>query len=407
MILLPQEWKLVGLGIGSSSAALIEALFLLIAAKVKKMNMSFRPTMLSIREIASTFRSGLPASLDNVIDCIAAAVSNNILITFFPEEPLIISTVAVVNNIKKIARMAPTGIGYAASTLFGVLYSERDKSGLKRSVWEVLRFGSFVTLIWAAIVFAVLPLLMKVYGMPANHDIRLGSIFQLGFLLFFLVVFVLTIFYESTERFGMSLFLASIPDSVVYPLLLIAFIPHFQKLGIWYAQSFSLILGLFVSYVFLTLIARKIPLPLDKLLLLKKQIIHRSPTIDISVSNTDEDAVGASEYIQKFLTERGLPSRTAFITALCAEELAVDMTAHPVKRRMDNAILDIKVFDDESSMEIIIRSMGTPYNPLDFEMNGETFAKAGVKLAQKIAEKIIYTNVYKMNIVSIVVSKNT
>jgi len=81
--------------------------------------------------------------------------------------------------------------------------------------------------------------------------------------------------------------------------------------------------------------------------------------------------------------------------------------AHSVKRRMDNAILDIKVFDDESSMEIIIRSMGTPYNPLDFEMNCETFAKAGVKLAQKIAEKIIYTNVYKMNIVSIVVSKNT
>ncbi|MBR4322442.1 hypothetical protein [Treponema sp.] len=61
MILLPQEWKLAGLGIGSSSAALIEALFLLIAAKVKKMNMSFRPTMLSIREIASTFRSGLPS----------------------------------------------------------------------------------------------------------------------------------------------------------------------------------------------------------------------------------------------------------------------------------------------------------------------------------------------------------
>ncbi len=123
----------------------------------------------------------------------------------------------------------------------------------------IVQFGkSFVLeVIWAAIVFAVLPLLMKVYGMPANHDVRLGSIFQLGFLLFFLVVFVLTIFYESTERFGMSLFLASIPDSVVYPLLLIAFIPHFQKLGIWYAQSFSLILGLFVSYVFLTLIAGK------------------------------------------------------------------------------------------------------------------------------------------------------
>jgi hypothetical protein len=79
--------------------------------------------------------------------------------------------------------------------------------------------------------------------------------------------------------------------------------------------------------------------------------------------------------------------------------------AHPVKHAADNAILDIKVFDDETSMEVLIRSMGTPYNPLDFELDSETFGKAGVKLAQKVAEKIIYTNVYKMNIVSIVVGK--
>ena len=82
---------------------------------------------------------------------------------------------------KPKSRMAPTGIGYAASTLFGVLYSERDKSGLKRSVWEVLRFGSFVPLIWAAIVFALLPLLMKVYGMPANHDVKVIVLLLLAF----------------------------------------------------------------------------------------------------------------------------------------------------------------------------------------------------------------------------------
>ena len=246
--------------------------------------------------------------------------------------------------------------------------------------------------------------------MAGNPDVRLGAIIQLVFMFSFLAVYVLTVFYESTERFGMSLFMASIPDSVVYPLSLLLFVPHFQTLGIWIAQSFSLIIGLFVTYIFLSIVCRKVPLPLDKFLALKPRIIHRSPMLDISISNTDEDAVGASEYIQKFLQEKGLSARTSYITALCAEELAVDMTehfkAHPVKNRMDNAILDIKVFDDESSMEIIIRSMGTPYNPLDFEMDSETFAKAGVKLAQKIAEKIIYTNVYKMNIVSIVVSKN-
>lgn len=44
-----------------------------------------------------------------------------------------------------------------------------------------LRFGSFVTLIWAAIVFALLPLLMKVYGMPANHDVKVIVLLLLAF----------------------------------------------------------------------------------------------------------------------------------------------------------------------------------------------------------------------------------
>ncbi len=406
---LPQEWKLAGLGIGSSSAALIQSVYGLIIAKVKKLNMSFKPDMLTIKEIGNTFKSGLPASLDNVIDCVAAGIVNNILIAFFPTEPLIISTVAVANNIRKIGRIVPRGVGYAASTLFGVLYSERDKAGLKRSLWEALRFGFIVSTIWAVLVYFAIPFLMRLYGMADNPDVKLGATIQLIFMFSFLAVYILTVFYESTERFGMSLFVASIPDSVVYPITLAIFIPYLQKLGIWFAQSFSLIIGLVVTYIFTMIITRKVPLPLDKFLMLKEQIIHRAPMLDISISNTDEGAVGASERIQNFLQERGLSSRTAYITALCAEELAVDMTAHfkahPVKYAADNAILDIKVFDDETSMEVIIRSMGTPYNPLDFEVDGENFGKAGVKLAQKVAEKIIYTNVYKMNIVSIVVGK--
>lgn len=67
--------------------------------------MCFKPAVLNFGEIVETFRSGIPASLDNVIDCIATAVANNILIAMFPAEPMIISTVAVVNNVKRVSRM--------------------------------------------------------------------------------------------------------------------------------------------------------------------------------------------------------------------------------------------------------------------------------------------------------------
>lgn len=115
-----------------------------------------------------------------------AGIVNNILIAFFPAEPLIISTVTVANNIRKIGRIVPRGVGYAASTLFGVLYSERDKAGLKRSLWEALRFGFIVSTIWAVLVYFAIPFLMRLYGTADNPDVKLGATIQLIFMFSFL-----------------------------------------------------------------------------------------------------------------------------------------------------------------------------------------------------------------------------
>lgn len=409
VLLLPAHLKVVGLGLGSSLSVVVEIVYLLIAIKVKKVNLNFKPTMLSAKEMVETMKNGLPASLDNAIDCVATGIANNILIAFFPTEPLIISIVAVVDSIKRVARMAPMGVGYAASTLFGVLYSERDKSGLKHALKEAFFFGIYVTMIWAALILLALPFLMKAYGLPGNPDVQMGSVFQLVFLLSFLLIYLLTIFYEATERFAMSLVVASIPDSLIYPLLMLLFIPFFQKTGIWLAQGGCLLVGLGVIYLVSMIRYRKFPLPMDYFLNLKPHIIKRAPMLDISVMTTDEEVVGASEHISYFLDSSGAAKRNSYAAALCTEELAVDMMEHfkehPVKNIKDNAILDIKLFDDGDTMEIIIRSMGTSYNPLDFEPDNVSFSKVGVKLIQRIAEKIVYINVYKMNIVSIELKK--
>jgi hypothetical protein len=56
-------------------------------------------------------------------------------------------------------------------------------------------------------------------------------------------------------------------------------------------------------------------------------------------------------------------------------------------------------------LRTIIRNESAAYNPLDFELDNESFRKMGVKLAQKLAHSINYSYVYKMNIVTIDINK--
>ena len=68
------------------------------------------------------------------------------------------------------------------------------------------------------------------------------------------------------------------------------------------------------------------------------------------------------------------------------------------------SLLDIKLFDDRESIEILIRSLGEPYNPLDLREKSDDVPKIGVIAVQKIARSVSYKYVYRMNIVSIVLS---
>ncbi|MBQ4538020.1 MAG: hypothetical protein II995_00270, partial [Oscillospiraceae bacterium] len=88
------------------------------------------------------------------------------------------------------------------------------------------------------------------------------------------------------------------------------------------------------------------------------------------------------------------------------EELAADFVAHtPEKVKSDRVIMDIKLFSDKDSFKVLIRNSAPAYNPLDFELDDKTFSKIGVKLAQKVAKRIEYNYVYKINIVTITVEK--
>ncbi|WP_036612862.1 MATE family efflux transporter [Oribacterium sp. P6A1] len=406
VILLPRELKMAGLGIGSSTAAFLEFVGGLAVLKYRKIDARLKPVMLNPVEIRDIFKSGLPASLDNIIDCIALAIVNNIILTLIPGDALILSTVSIVNNIKKVVRLPLMAVGYDSSPLFGVFYAQRDSYSLKKAVRESLRMGMIVAVFFCIACFCATPVLTRMFGMDMTPDIQMGSFFVCLFQVGYLVQFVLTNFYESTERFGSSLMMASIPDSFIYPLMLIISIPVMGKTGLWLSFGSNPFVGQVIMIPVMMLLSRKNPTVEDRILRLKPHIINRSSSFEYEIKGTDENAVGISGKIQEYLEKNGKNRRMAYLAALSSEELAVDMIAHlketNVKESGIDSLFDIHVFNDEDSIEILIRSIGDSYDPLDYDASKNPESKIGVRMIQKVAEKVTYTYVYKVNIVSIV-----
>lgn len=147
---------------------------------------------------------------------------------------------------------------------------------------------------------------------------------------------------------------------------------------------------------------------MDRMLCLDQSIRDHVPAMDISIHSNNADVTGISRQVHEFLAQHGANAKTAYLTALCLEELAADFVAHTSlkgEKAVERAIMDIKLFSDEEFLRIIIRNAADAYNPLDYEFDDETYAKVGVKMVQKLARHIDYNYVYRMNIITIDVDK--
>jgi len=242
-------------------------------------------------------------------------------------------------------------------------------------------------------------------GVP---QFRTGVIVCLCFLPLLLAVRVMTQTFEATEKAGMGLTYSILPDSVIYPLLLLVLLPKLGYMGIWLAYAANSLPFLVLLYLIRSLGQKSFRFSADRMLALDKSIRDNVPMLDISILSSNADATGISGQVHEFLKEENVSERTAYMAALCLEELAADFVEHTQTENIKDAektIMDIKLFSDEDSLRIVIRNAAPAYNPLDFQLDNETFSKIGVKLVQKVSRHIDYSHVYKMNIITIDLEK--
>lgn len=406
--MLPDPIKLMGLGLGSACAALLDSIVAFILYKKHKFGLSLKPVFLNFSEIMDTMKSGCPSSLDNILDCLVTSVINRLVLGTFGSDGVMLSMVTVINNIRKFGRMPIQCMGYAASPLFGISYAARDKSSLIDSLKESIKLGLVITVIWEVIIYAISPVLLGIFNMGGNAIVQRGTVIVLISMPIMLIVYLLTSFFESTMRFGLSIYMAAVPDSLVYPILVALLIPTLKSDGIWFAMALNGIIVLVFSYLIMMLISRKVKVPAEKLLFLDSSIKNANSECEMTFHNTIEEAVGLSEKVSEFYKNKNVSERIQTVSALVVEEIAVDMIKHPgiEEKRAGKRVMDVKLYEDEENVQIMIRNIAPFYNPLANSDDMDNENKNGIRLAQTLAKEISYTYVYKMNIVNIVLKKS-
>lgn len=406
--LLPAGMAIAGLGAGTWTGGALASLSSLMAIKKEKIPLSFRRSDVHLKALPEICRLGFPTSANKLADSLISGVVNNLIVAAFAGDTTALSIYTAVKSTLGIGATSIATTTGCSSSLFGILYGSRDKTGLLRSLKEAYKVGLLVAVAWGLLLFLLLPVFAGFYGMAAIPQFRTGVIIGLLFTPVWLANHLIAQVLESTGKSVVSLLYASVPDSIIFPILLALLLPSMGYMGIWISTNITPLPFMLGLYLIRSLLHRSFRTNPERLLFLDESIRDNVPVFDLSIRSSNTDVTSISTQVHSFLKTQNVSERTAYMTALCLEELAADFVAHTAEERTKDAertIMDIKLFSDEDSLRMIIRNAAKRYNPLQFELDDQTFAKVGVKLAQKVARQIDYSYVYQMNIVTIQLDK--
>lgn len=405
--LLQGDTKIAGLGIGSALGTLAQTMVAFVSMSRRKVRVQYRfypPTRQNLLDALDMMRRGLPASVDNMLDSVSGSIVNRLILSLFADGTTVLALVAIVKTLNTVVRTVGRGVYYSAEPLVGILHGGRDNEGIKKAFTTALKLGLVCAAALAVVLIALQNPLLGFYNVSENPDAHIGLILVSLSGLVFVFSFTFNAVYEATEHLSFSLLVAVVPDSILYPLMLPLMTRIFGVTGVWLAMGYCFIPFFAVYYLVFALVNRKIPVPLERLLVLKR-VEDRSTALDVSIPTDAQSISFVSEQLQSFFQAHGAPGKVAYASALCMEEIAADYLAHrreagPIGKK---TYMDIKAFRDPEKIVIVLRNYDEPYNPLVFEREEESFSKIGVTMVQRIAADVVYSYAYHLNVVSITI----
>lgn len=360
---------------------------------------------ISLRNIKLIFEicnSGMATALSHLTVFIRTLAMNMIILSTAGTVGMQI--LAVCMSGYSLASIFYLGTSYTMLPIGGALYGEKDYDGLR----SLMITGTKITLGICGIilvVFEMFPLeIAEIFGIhAASVEPTFMPLFKIAFRLFALsipvggLVYILRSYYQSTGYKNTASVLTLL-EGVVFFVPILYIFSRINFTLVWLSFAVAPALSALVILIYMQYRAKKEG---------KKNFLmlgHESGVkiINFSIENKIENAIEASEEVNKICINNNVSSRIANILALATEELCTNTAKFAYGRKSKFVDIFLKIYSDEIILKV--RDNGAVFNPVSYiDNSGREVAR--LKTLKSLPAEIIYNRVIGFNTTIVILKR--
>ena len=392
-----------GMGVTGAGIALISSDVIGISYILKKYfasserNRNFYPIFDDfgkfINQVKNIIKSGIPVACSTGLISIKIWAIYQILGSTGGADAM--TLYAVCMACLSVVSMCIAGCNGAMMPIIGMLYGEKDYSGVRILIKYVLKIA--LTLSGTFVVFAILfpQIILSLYNLPENLfaegsiALRLFSVSLIGVTLTFLVMY-----YYSTiqRRFAANILSWTEGILVVVPAAWIL-AKIFGLNGIWFAFILAELAGFFVVWIYSRYVCKNSAGKLNDIFLIEKtdpEII-----VDVSLQANADNAAKISSDAKNILEQKNFDKAVALKVGVALEEMTLNIEKLNANKKID---VDLRIKRGNDKIIIALRDNGKSFNPLEYSIEEEeNLHTDGIMLLKNLVSEIKYNRILSLN----------
>ena len=279
-----------------------------------------------------------------------------------------VAAYSIVSTIATVGYCIGNGISEVSLILAGMAYSESDSKALNEIVEKQNDYAVKLNLLAMLVFVFAAPFLVSLFIDENRYSAKLATEGLRLFAVCLVPCSVNAAFKKYYQAIGMRHFSESISvvQNLLFPGIVVLTLGNFMGTrGVW----LNYIIGETLSFLYITVAVHILA---KKKLFSKQSYVCVPPEFEKDVENSEEykifnkeDVEQASVAAHDFCMKNGMDKKTANYTALCIEEMTMNIVEHGFSKFNDNEI-DVRLIKSHDKMIIRIRDNGKSFDPVKF-----------------------------------------
>ena len=398
-----------GLALATTLANWIYFLILLPYYFTKKAQLRYSLRSICWRELAGMVKIGLPGALLVFCLSVRGPIINRILLQHAGQDGL--SAMSAFNMVSGLFIALCLGISAVVRTMSSVFIGEQDRDSIRALMHIALSKGLVLCAIVGVIVFAVSgPITSLFFSDPGADVFRMTQQIIRIYAFCIPLVLLCNVPTNYLQALGHSAYVAvqSVFDgllAMVIPAVILA--PAIGVMGVWISHPIGMIITILLVPVYGLICWKGLPRSADAWLFLKDDFgASEGDRLVLSISSM-EDVTRTAAQIQAFCEDHGTARRTAFMAALCLEEMVGNIVRHGFSAGQRTHSIDCRVVYTSQGILLRIKDDCRPFNPgewMDMVAPRDPARNIGIRMVYHLADDVSYQNLLGLNVLTILLS---